>query len=86
MEVIADFLGTIEEKQGKKGQELRSNVTDNESGLIRTSSGIIQGYRGLAVADSKEQVRVSAAAVGSAHEGEHFPAMLEASLKNIESA
>jgi hypothetical protein len=39
----------MKEKEGKRGQEVTSNVTDNESAMIHTSAGYIQGYIGIAV-------------------------------------
>jgi transposase len=84
IEKMEKFLSEMKERRGQRGQEIQSNVTDNESALIRNAGGgYIQGYIGLAVADGKEQVIVSAAAVGSANECEHFPAMLGESLKNL---
>jgi hypothetical protein len=54
-------------------------------GLILTLNlaephGYIQGYKGIAVVDSANQVIISAEAFGSGSETEHFPAMLD-SLK-----
>ena len=86
IERISAFLETMEKKKGKRGQEVRSNVTDNESALIRTPSGYIQGYIGLAVADAQTQVVVGAQAVGSANECEHFPEMLGESFANLREA
>jgi hypothetical protein len=73
-------------KEGNSGQEITSNATDNESAMIHSSNGYIQGYIGLAVADAKEQVIVSAKAVGSANEGAHFSDMLKDALANVEKA
>jgi transposase len=83
---ISDFLENMEKKDGKRGKEIKSNVTDNESALIHTPSGYIQGYIGLAVSDQKEQIIVSAEAVGSANECEHFPRMLDKTLDNMKEA
>jgi len=86
IEKISNFLENIEIKEGRRVKETRSNVTDNESALILTSDGYIQGYIGLAVSDKKEQIIVSAEAVGSANEGEHFPRILDATRSNLEKA
>jgi len=86
IEKISSFLKNIEIKEGRRGKETTSNITDNESALILTSQGYIQGYIGLAVSDKKEQIIVSAEAVGSANEGEHFPRMLETTVNNLEKA
>ncbi|GHT72154.1 transposase [Spirochaetia bacterium] len=84
IEKISAFLENMEKREGRNGKELKSNVTDNESALIHTSKGYIQGYIGLAVSDDKNQVIVSAEAVGSANECEHFPRMLDETNKSIE--
>jgi hypothetical protein len=83
VEKIRNFLDTMEKKKGKRGTETTSNVTDNESALIHTSSGYIQGYIGLAVSDQKEQIIMGAEAVGSANESEHFPRILDMTLDNM---
>ena len=83
IEKISGFLENMEKKEGRRVKEIKSNVTDNESALIMTSEGYIQGYIGLAVSDKKEQIIVSAEAVGSANEGEHLPRMLEETLGNL---
>ncbi|MDR0323571.1 MAG: transposase, partial [Treponema sp.] len=86
IEKMNNFLQTMEKKEGKRGKEIKSNVTDNESALIHSPSGYIQGYIGLAVSDRKEQVIMSAEAVGSANEGDHFPRILEMTLDNMKEA
>jgi len=86
IEKISGFLEGMEKKEGKRGKETRSNVTDNESALIYSSKEYVQGYIGLAVSDKKEQIIVSAQAVGDAHEGPHFPQMLDGALSNLKEA
>jgi len=83
MEKLSGFIENMEKKEGKRGQEIQSNVTDNESAIILSPSGYIQGYVGIAVSDKKEQIIVSAQAFGSANEGKHFIEMLEQSEENI---
>jgi hypothetical protein len=83
---ISNFLETMEKKDGKRGREIKSNVTDNQSAMIHTPKGYIQGYIGLAVSDKKEQIIVSAQAAGSANESEHFPHMLDMTLDNMKEA
>jgi hypothetical protein len=34
----------MEKKEGKRVKELKSNVTDNDSAMIQSSKGSIQGY------------------------------------------
>jgi transposase len=86
IENLDNFIKNMTPKKGGGGNEITSNVTDNESAMIHTPKGYIQGYIGLAVADAKEQIIVSARAVGSANEGEYFPDMLKDALGNVEKA
>jgi len=86
IEKISSFLENMEKKEGKRGKEKRSNITDNESALIYSSKEYIQGYIGLAVSDKKEQIIINAQAVGDAHEGQHFPQMLDDTLNNLKEA
>ena len=81
---ILDFIQSHEERLGTRGEIIKSNITDNESGKIKGPHGIIQGYNGLAVADSKNQIVVAAKAYGSVSEGQYFPEMLEKTEQNME--
>jgi transposase len=74
---IETFLKTAEGKKGAGGTEIKSNITDNESAKIKGPHGYIQGYNGIAIADSTNQVIVAAEAFGSGSESEHFPRMLD---------
>jgi transposase len=80
---ISCFLDEMVEKPGTKVQEIRSNVTDNESAMIHSSQGFIQGYIGLAVSDHKKQIIVSAQAIGSSCETEYLPEMLDKNASNL---
>jgi hypothetical protein len=82
-EKIIDFLSTHEDRLGASGEIIKSNITDNESGKIQSSHGVIQGYNGIAVADSKNQVIVAANAYGTVAEGQFFPEMLEKTEENM---
>jgi hypothetical protein len=64
-ERIERFLNENGPKIGKQGREIKSNITDNESAKMITSHGVIQGYNGQALVDSKHQVIVHAEAFGS---------------------
>jgi len=46
----------------------------------------LQGYIGIAVADKQNQIIMHAQAVGSANEREHFPDLIEGTLKSIKEA
>jgi transposase len=61
---IKAWLRDNEDKPGKSGKPVKSNITDNDSAKIKTSHGVIQGYDGVAVIDSKCQVIVHAEALG----------------------
>jgi len=80
---ILEFLSTHEDRKGTGGQIIQSNITDNESGKIKCSSGVIQGYNGIAVADSKNQVIIAANAYGTVAEGQYFGEMLDQTEKNM---
>jgi transposase len=74
---IEAFLATHDPKRGKQGQELQSNVTDNESAKMFTAHGVLQGYNSQALVDAKHQVIVHAAAFGNGQDYGHVPPMLE---------
>jgi transposase len=86
IEKISRFLDKMQKKEGRNAQEIQSNVTDNESAMIHSSKGYIQGYVGIAVSDQKSQVITSAQAFGSANETEHLPEMLDRNAENLEEA
>jgi transposase len=64
--------------QGKRQQEVKSNITDNESAKMTTSKGTIQGYNGLAAVDKKHQVIVDAQAFGEGQEHHTLQPITEA--------
>jgi transposase len=80
---IREFLCTHDDRIGGGGDIIKSNITDNESGKIKGPHGMIQGYNGLAVADSKNQVVIAASAYGTAAEGQHFEEMLEKTERSL---
>ena len=44
-EQIQQFLDSHEERTGISGKPVKSNITDPESAKMKTSHGVIQGYR-----------------------------------------
>ncbi|MGO4893536.1 transposase [Flavobacterium sp. W21_SRS_FM6] len=62
---------------GKRPQEVKSNITDNESAKMTTSKGTIQGYNGVAAVDKKHQVIVDAQVFGSGQEQHTLQPVLE---------
>jgi transposase len=79
---IDRFLNENEERLGRSGNEVQSNITDNESAKMKTGHGVIQGYVGIAAVDSKHQVVVSAEAYGQGQEH----GLLEPMIEQIEDA
>jgi len=79
---IERFLATESPRQGKsvKKSEVKSNITDNEPCKMTTSKGTIQGYNGIAAADSAHQVIIDAKAYG---EGQEHHTLIP-TLKSIE--
>lgn len=69
-ERIDQFLKTAAPRmgQGKRPNEVKSNITDNESAKMTTSKGTIQGYNGVAAVDKKHQIIVDAQAFGEGQE------------------
>lgn len=43
---IKEWLKENDDKPGKTGKPIKSNITDNESAKMKTSHGVIQGYDG----------------------------------------
>ena len=77
MAKLDDWLAGSEDKIGKSGKPIKSNVTDNESAKMKTSHGVIQGYDGVAAVDSKHQIIVHAKAYGQAQEHDLLLPMVE---------
>lgn len=80
---IQEWLRDNDDKRGSKGSIIKSNITDNESAKMQTSKGVIQGYNGLTVVDSKEQIIVAAEAYGHSHEQATLEPMLEQTRQNL---
>lgn len=67
-QAMRDFLSREQPRRNGKGQELKSNVTDNDSAKMATSKGVIQGYAAQAAVDASHQVIVAADVIGSGSE------------------
>lgn len=67
-QAMRDFLAREQPRRNAKGQELKSNVTDNDSAKMATSKGVIQGYAAQAAVDASHQVIVAADVIGSGSE------------------
>ncbi len=55
---VETFLANSTPRLGSSGNEVKSNITDNESAMMKTSHGVLQGYNGQALTDSEHQVIV----------------------------
>ena len=78
-EKIEQFLKESEPRmgKGKRPQEVKSNITDNESAKMTTSKGTIQGYNGVATVDKKHQIIVDARVFGEGQEHHTLKPVLE---------
>src|SRR5512136_173959 len=82
-ERVGRWLQEHGSKMGRQGREIKSNVTDNESAIMVTSHGTIQGYNGQALVDSKDQVIIHAEAFGEAQDLHLIPPVLEGAKENM---
>jgi transposase len=80
---IEKFLKLNQDKIGKTGRAINSNITDNESAKMKTSHGVIQGYDGVVAVDNKTQVIVHAEAFGQAQEHDLLKPMIEGTRENF---
>lgn len=84
LERLNEFLQEEEPKMGKSGNEIQSNVTDNESAKMPTSHGVIQGYNAQALVDSKHQVIVHAETFNR-QDHDNLAPMLKGGKKNMQA-
>lgn len=80
---IEEWLDENDDKPGKTGKPVKSNITDNESAKMKTSHGVIQGYNGVTVVDDKCQVIVHAEAFGAGQEHDLLKPMIEGTKENF---
>lgn len=83
---IERFLAENKPKNGARGKEIQSNVTDNDSAKMVSSHGVIQGYNANAFVDEKHQVVVDAQVFGEGEDGKHMEPMLEGAKQKLEAA
>lgn len=74
-----DFLARSAPRRNRKGQELKTNITDPDSAKMATGKGVIQGYAAQAAVDSEHQVIVAADVTGSGSEQAMLLPMVRAS-------
>jgi len=77
IEKVERFLAKHDDKIGKSGKPIQSNVTDNESAKMPSNKGVVQGYNGIAMVDAKAQVIVHAEAHGEGQENGLLQPMIE---------
>ena len=82
---LDEFLETAEPKKGANEKEVQTNVTDPQSAKIKGPHGYIQGYNGITIADSGNQIIICAEAIGSGAESGSFPKMLDSLEKNMKT-
>lgn len=82
---IERFLAENEAKMGRSGNEVQSNVTDNESAKMKSAHGTIQGYNANAMTDAKAQVVVHAEVFGEADDASLAGPMIEGAERNLEA-
>jgi len=80
---MREWLSTTKPKAGKRGKEIQSNITDNESAKMKSSRGVIQGYNGQSMVDGKRQVVVAAEAFGDGRDGDCLEPLLDAANRNL---
>jgi transposase/IS5 family transposase len=82
-ERIERFLQEHEAKPGKQRQEVRSNITDNESAMMHSAHGMIQGYNAQALVDAKQQVIVQGEALGWGQDHYHVEPLIDGAKENL---
>jgi transposase len=82
---IEKFLQENEPKPGKQYKEVKSNITDNESAMMTTTHGPVQGYNAQALVDSQHQVIVAGEAFGCGQDYHHLAPVVDGAKDNMEA-
>jgi len=82
---LDNFLKTAKPRKGLSDSEVKSNITDNESGFIKSAKGYVQGYNGVSIADSGNQIIIAAEVTGTVAESGMFPQMLDKLEENMKA-
>lgn len=82
---IEKWLKENSPRIGKQGKEVKSNIVDNDSCKMSTSSGVIQGYNSQALVDEKQQIIVYSEAFGSGQDYSHVGPMIEGAKVNMKA-
>jgi len=83
-ERIGVFLKEEQEKEGARGNEVQSNVTDNDSAKMQTSDGCVQGYNAQALVDSRHQIILHGSPSGSGQDHRQVAPMLAGAKEMLE--
>jgi transposase len=83
-ERIERFVAEHEPKEGTRGKEVQSNVTDNDSAKMTTGHGVVQGYNAQALVDEKKQVIVHGLASGVGQDHQQIASVLAAASEMLE--
>lgn len=81
---VTKWLSKNDDKPGKSGKAIKSNITDNESAKMKTSHGVIQGYTGVTTVDSSHQIIVHAEAYGQGQEHDLLKPMVDGARENFQ--
>jgi outer membrane murein-binding lipoprotein Lpp len=84
-ERIDKFLEENQAKPGRQYKEVKSNITDNESAMMPSPRGTIQGYNAQALVDAKHQVIVHGDAFGYGQDHTHIPPVLDGAKETMEA-
>jgi transposase len=82
---IDEYLCKAEPKKGVSGEEVKTNITDPQSAYMKSGEGYIQGYNGVTISDSANQIIICAKAIGSGPESGSFPEMLDKLEENMKT-
>jgi len=82
---IKEWMDDNDDKPGKTGRPIKSNITDNDSAKMKSSHGVIQGYDGVAAVDSRHQVVVHAEAFGEAQEHGLLEPLVKGTRENFQA-
>ena len=82
---LEKWLKENEDKEGSRGRKNQSNITDNESAKMKSSHGVIQGYNGLAMVDSKHQIVVYGEAFGSGQEHNLLTPVVQGAKESLQA-
>ncbi len=82
---IEKWLKENNPKIGKQGKEVKSNIVDNDSCKMSTSSGVIQGYNSQALVDEKHQIIVFPETFGSGQDYSHVGPMIDGAKGNMKA-